>query len=185
MSTVAVLPTPHGVAGGDPLAARLLDHLDLQLASAQRLLEAVLAQGRAIRARRVDEVLERLATIQAEMGTRGRLEETRRALLGEAGARLGQDGATVTLDGFATLLHPQAAVEARDRSARLRGLLDEVGREHGVNRVLMRQELTFLDHLTRLAGDEPRGAYGRPAAAGRPGPAPVARPALRTLNVEA
>ena len=35
--------------------------------------------------------------IQAEMGTRGRLEEARRALLHEAGARLGQDGATVTL----------------------------------------------------------------------------------------
>jgi hypothetical protein len=36
------------------------------------------------------------------------------------------------------------------RSGELRGLLHEVQREHECNRVLMAQELAFLDHLLSL-----------------------------------
>ena len=52
------------------LEAELLAHLDGQIASAQRLLRLVLAQGEAIRKRDVDGVLARLADIQTEMGRR-------------------------------------------------------------------------------------------------------------------
>ena len=51
-----------------------------------------------------------------------------------------------------------------ERSAELRGLLSEIAREHGINRALMRQELTFLSHLTRLIGQEPEAGYARPGA---------------------
>ena len=60
---------------------------------------------------------------------------------------------------------PGAATAAMQRSAELRGLLSEIAREHGINRALMRQELTFLSHLTRLIGQEPEARYGRPRAA--------------------
>ena len=50
---------------------------------------------------------------------------------------------------------PLEAATARERSAELRGLLEEIAREHGINRALMRQELAFLDHLMRLVGGEP------------------------------
>jgi len=75
---------------------------------------------------------------------------------------------------------------ARARSAELRGLLAEIAREHGVNRALMRQELAFLDHLTRLIGAEPQTGYRPPAPAGS-SPA-AARPSSsphRVLNVQA
>ena len=62
-----------------------------------------------------------------------------------------------------------------ERSAELRGLLAEIAREHGINRALMRQELTFLSHLTRA--DRP-GARARLSPAGRRAAAP--RPARPT-----
>jgi FlgN protein len=150
------------------LEAELLAHLDVQLASARKLLGFVLAQGAAIRERNVDGVLARLTDIQAEMARRGGLEQDRAALLQRAGAALGVPAAQVTLDRLCVLVTPGAADAARDRSAELRGLLAEIAREHGINRALMRQELAFLSHLTRLIGRESEPAY-RPGAA--PGPA--------------
>ena len=52
-----------------------------------------------------------------------------------------------------------AAQDALERSSELRGLLDELQREHTVNRALMHQELAFLDHLLRLADDRSDGGY--------------------------
>ena len=76
---------------------------------------------------------------------------------------------------------PAEAELARARSAELRGLLAEIAREHGVNRALMRQELAFLDHLTRLIGAEPPDglppAGARRLRAGRGPPAPRPRTA--------
>jgi hypothetical protein len=66
---------------GDDVVA----HLYAQIASARRLLSVVLRQGQAIRAREVDEVMARLADIQAEMGRRAALEGTRTAILTTAG----------------------------------------------------------------------------------------------------
>jgi FlgN protein len=148
-----------------PFEAELLAHLDVQLASARKLLGLVLGQGAAIRERDVDGVLARLTDIQAEMARRGSLEQERAALLHHAGAALGVAAAQVTLERLCALVTPGAAQAAHDRSAELRGLLAEIAREHGINRALMRQELAFLSHLTRLVGRETEPGY-RPGAAG-------------------
>src|SRR4029077_439598 len=59
------------------LSAGVLRHLDAQIASTQRLLEAVLRQGKAIRRRDVEAVLALVAQIREEMDGRGRLEAER------------------------------------------------------------------------------------------------------------
>jgi hypothetical protein len=151
------------------LEAELLVHLDQQIASARRLLGLMLEQGKAIRARDVEGVLARLAGVQTEMGRRGTLEAERAALLQGAGAALGVPATEVTLERLCVLVTPEAAQSARERSAELRGLLSEIAREHGINRALMRQELAFLSHLTRMIGGEPEPGYqpggGNPSAA--------------------
>ena len=148
------------------LEVELLAHLAAQIVSAKHLLALILEQGAAIRARDVDGVLTRLGDVQTEMGRRGRLEQERTALLQRAGVALGINPTAVTLERLCTLVTPEAAHHASARSAELRGLLAEIAREHGINRALMRQELAFLSHLTRLVGGEPEPTY-RPAAAGR------------------
>jgi FlgN protein len=164
------------------LEAELLVHLDAQISSARRLLGYVLEQGKAIRARDVDAVIARLTDIQTEMGRRGSLEQDRAGLLQRAGAALGVQVAAVTLEHLCTLVGAAAAQTARDRSAELRGLLAEIAREHGINRALMRQELAFLAHLTRLIGNEPESGYAHPATgSGQP-----SAPALhRVLDLKA
>jgi hypothetical protein len=141
------------------LEAELLAHLDAQIASGRRLLGLILEQGKSIRARDVDGVLARLTDIQTEMGRRGGLEQDRAGLLQRAGASLGVSAAEVTLERLCALVTPGAAELARTRSAELRGLLAEIAREHGINRALMRQELAFLSHLTRLLGGDAEPGY--------------------------
>lgn len=148
------------------LEAELLAHLDAQLASARRLLGLVLEQGQAIRSRDVDGVLGKLAEIQTEMGRRGGLEQDRAGLLQRAGAALGVPATEVTLERLCTLVTPGAAEAARLRSGELRGLLAEIAREHGINRALMRQELAFLSHLTRLIGRDVEPGYQSSGATG-------------------
>jgi hypothetical protein len=150
-----------------PFERDVLIHLGAQIESARRLLGSILAQGSAIRSRDVENVLARLADIKTEMDLRGRLEGERTDLLVRAGAMLAIPAAAVTLEAMTSLMTPATADNARERSAELRGLLDEVSREHGINRALMRQELAFLDHLTRLLGREPEAPGYRPT-----GPAP-------------
>jgi FlgN protein len=156
------------------LGRQVLAHLDEQLDSTRRLLAAILAQGSAIRSQDVEGVLARLADVKGEMSMRARLEDERSLLLAQAGAQLGVPAQSVTLDAIATLMVPAEADAARARSAELRGLLDEIAREHGLNRALMRQELSFLDHLVRMLGAEPEAGYGMPTVQG-PGGAPAAR----------
>jgi hypothetical protein len=165
------------------LEAELLVHLDTQITSARRLLGLVLDQGKAIRKRDVDAVLARLADVQTEMGRRGTLEQDRAALLQRAGAALGVPAAQVTLERLCSLVTPGAAASARERSAELRGLLAEIAREHGINRALMRQELAFLAHLTRLVGQDTEPGYGRPGAQGAA--AAGAPPIHRALDLQA
>jgi hypothetical protein len=156
--TGAALTTAAPTAFG----ADLLRHLDAQLASARRLLDAVLRQGAAIRARDVDGVLARLAEMQGEMERRGTLERDRVRILTQAGQALGTPPHTVTLDALGRLMGPHEAQTANGASAELRGLLAEVQREHTVNRALMRQELAFLSHLTRQLGIEGEDVGYRP-----------------------
>jgi hypothetical protein len=154
----------------DPqLSGALLVHLDAQIASARRLLGSILAQGKAIRARDVEGVVARLSEVKTEMGLRASLEEQRSDLLVRAGIALGVPAPSVTLEAMTTLMGPNEAQGARDRSAELRGLLAEIAREHGINRALMRQEMSFLDHLVRLIGQEPDTGYG--PTGGDPSPA--------------
>jgi len=161
------------------LEAELLVHLDSQIASARKLLGLVLEQGKAIRARDVDVVLARLTDVQTEMGRRGALEQDRAALLQRAGAALGAPAAEVTLERLCALVTPGAAATARERSGELRGLLAEIAREHGINRALMRQELAFLSHLTRLIGRDTEPGY---QAGGGTGPA---APSHHVLDLQA
>jgi hypothetical protein len=163
---------------GDDLVA----HLDAQIASAQRLLDAVLRQGQAIRARQVEDVLGRLSDIQAEMGRRAAMEAHRSAILTAAGNALGIPPHTVTLEALSNLLQPAQAAAAAERSAQLRGLLAEIAREHAINRALMRQELAFLDHLMRELGGELDTGYAPPANGA---PRAAARVPFRTLDLEA
>jgi FlgN protein len=165
------------------LSAGVLRHLDAQIASTQRLLEAVLRQGEAIRRRDVEAVLALVAQIREEMDGRGRLEAERTRLLAGAATLLGVQPAEVTLERMASLMPGDLAAAARERSATLRGLLTELEREHTVNRALMRQELAFLDHLVRLIGSEPEAGYG--PAAGRTASATGAGAGLRALDLTA
>ncbi|MBE2316951.1 flagellar export chaperone FlgN [Solirubrobacter sp. CPCC 204708] len=165
------------------LEAELLVHLDQQIHSARQLLKLVLAQGSAIRERDTDAVLARLADIQAEMVRRGVLEQERTSLLQRAGSALGMPATNVTLERLCSLITPAAATAAMERSAELRGLLAEIAREHGINRALMRQELTFLSHLTRLIGQEAEPGYSPPNGA-RPAASP-APTAYRALDLQA
>ena len=160
MTALAPLPVPAALVGD------VLLHLEVQILSARRLLGSILRQGEAIKDHDVEAVLARLTEMQTEMSLRARLEEERTALLVEAGGRLGVSAAGVTLDGLTRLMGPAEAETARTRSAELRGLLDEITREHGINRALMRQELSFLDHLVRLIGQEPERGYRPPAGPG-------------------
>jgi len=163
------------------LEAELLVHLDAQINSARQLLKLVLAQGSAIRERDTEAVIARLADIQSEMVRRGALEQERTGLLQRAGAALGMPATSVTLERLCSLITQSAATSAMQRSAELRGLLGEIAREHGINRALMRQELTFLSHLTRLIGQEPEPGYSPPNGA-RSAPAPSA---YRALDLQA
>jgi FlgN protein len=147
------------IAPDERLARAVVTHLETQIESARRLLASVLAQGAAIRDRDVESVLARLAELKTEMARRQQLEEERSALLRDAGKALGVTPAAVTLEAMTTLMPPDAAAQARGLSSELKGLLGEIAREHGINRALMRQELSFLDHLVRLIGQEPSGGY--------------------------
>ena len=137
----------------------LLEHLAKQIRSAQRLLEIVIAQGAAIRRRDVEGVLARLGDVQVEMAHRHRLELERDELLRQAGAALGCAPDSVDLEAMLALVPADVGDVARRRSAELKGLLREVGRMHDQNRVLIRQELAFLDHLMRVLADAPQAGY--------------------------
>jgi hypothetical protein len=169
------------------LGPAVLDHLDAQLASARRLLDIVLRQGAAIRRQDVETVMGAMAELQTEMELRAALEQRRTELLHRAGGQLGVAGHAITLDAMTTLMAIHEAGPARERSAELRGLLAEIAREHTVNRALMRQELAFLDHLTRLLSGGTDLGYRPPAERSGEGlrVASASPTVHRVLNVEA
>ena len=81
-------------------------------------------------------------------------------------------------------VHPRLSSPERIESATVT-LADAqlvIAREHGINRALMRQELAFLAHLTRLIGHEPEAGYAQPGT----GTAQPTAPALhRVLDLQA
>jgi protein-disulfide isomerase-like protein with CxxC motif len=145
------------------LTNEVIAHLEAQLVAARRLLGVVLEQGAAIRNRDVRAVVQLTGLLQAELERRKLLENERLLLLARAGVRLGSNPASITVTMLETVMDPDSAQMAAARSAELRGLLQEIQREHYVNRALMGQELAFLDHLLKLAGlggDESYNAGG-------------------------
>jgi hypothetical protein len=141
------------------LGAEVLAHLDAQLDSARRLLEVVLEQGAAIRAREVHAVVRLAGILRGEMERRQLLEEERSRLLAACGQRLGVAPETVTLAHLSTLMDGVSAQRASARSAELQGLLHELQREHACNRALMQIELGFLDHLMGMLALDGVGGY--------------------------
>ena len=139
----------------------VLDHLDKQVRSSQRLLEIVIAQGAAIRKRDVEGVLARLGDVQAELAQRHRLEIERDELIRTAAGALGLAADDVDLDAITSLMPEAEAADARRKSAELKGLIVEIGRIHDQNRVLIRQELAFLDHLMRVLSGTPQAGYSQ------------------------
>ncbi|HXA55180.1 MAG TPA: flagellar export chaperone FlgN [Solirubrobacteraceae bacterium] len=178
-------PQSIAVVASDAMSAEVLAHLDAQIASVGRLLEIVLEQGAAIRARDVHTVVRLAGLLHGELTRRAQIEQTRARLLERAGARLGLPAAEVTLTRMSALMDPACAGLAAERSATLRGLVGELRREHMCNRALMQVELSFLNHLLRsLSLDasthsyDPRGTATTGARAGSGG-------ALRVLDLQA
>ena len=137
----------------------LLEHLRTQVASAQRLLMVLLAQRDCIKRQDAEGVLARLGDVQAELAVRERIERERDELLRSTAARIGVAPEAVHLDDILTGLPERDAYEARTLSAELKGLLAEISLVHQQNRVLIRQELSFLDHLLRVLSGAPQGGY--------------------------
>lgn len=141
------------------MTAQLLSHLARQLESARALLANVLGQNEAIRRQDVTTLLVRLGDLQGEMANRRRLELERDLLIRDAAIELGMSEDEVDLDRILELLPDEESQRARLDSAELRGLLTEISRVHQQNRVLIRQELAFVDHLMRVLGGVPQGPY--------------------------
>jgi len=135
------------------LTRDVISHLGTQLESARRMLAIVLEQATAIRQRDVPTVVRLATSLQTEMHRREVIESERLELLERAGTHLGVSPSDVSIAMLTYLMDDESAEVARNRTAELRGMLLEVQREHGTNRALMQQELAFLDHLLRLAGN--------------------------------
>ncbi|HXQ01162.1 MAG TPA: flagellar export chaperone FlgN [Solirubrobacteraceae bacterium] len=144
---MTALAIPDGLTHDHALTTDVLAHLSAQIDSARSLLEVVLEQGAAIRARDVHTVVRLAGILRGEMGRRQLLEEQRSRLLARSGAQLGIAAEAVTLERLRTLMSHADAERAATLSAELRGLLGELQREHSCNRTLMQIELGFLDHL--------------------------------------
>jgi hypothetical protein len=173
------------LADHGPLDSEVLAHLHAQIESVARLLEIVLEQGAAIRAREVHDVVRLAGHLHGELTRRQQIERTRAALLERAGAQLGIPASAVTLTRLRALMGHDAATLAAERSAHLRGLLAELRREHACNRALMQIELSFLDHLMKsLALDGATHGYDALGST-QSGTAAANHGALRVLDLQA
>lgn len=166
------------------LAADVLAHLQAQIESARSLLEVVLEQGAAIRARDVHKVVRLAGILRGEMGRRQLLEEERSRLLARSGERLGVPAETVTLALLCTLMDHADAERAGGRSAELRGLLHELQREHSCNQALMQIELGFLDHLMGILSLDGVSGYN-PQGSSTPITRPRPQGTLHVLDLRA
>jgi hypothetical protein len=137
----------------------LISHLGEQIASAERLLASVTAQAEAIKTQDVQMLLARLGDVQAELAVRKRLELERDRLIGAAAVRRQVPREAIDLEALLDGLPADAAAHARQLSAHLRAVLARVAQVHSNNRILIRQELTFVDHLLRVLSGTPQAGY--------------------------
>jgi hypothetical protein len=178
-------PQTQPIVESQPLDSEVLAHLDAQIESVQRLLEVVLEQGAAIRARDVHNVVRLAGHLHGELTRRAQIEHKRSELLTRAGVQLGIAPGAVTLTRLRALMGEGAAALAAERSAQLRGLLAELRREHSCNRALMQIELSFLDHLMKsLALDGAVHSYDAEGATAT-GARAASHGALRVLDLQA
>ncbi len=179
---MSVLAPPPELLDDRALTREVLAHLDAQIVSAQRLLETVLEQGAAIRARDVHTVVRLAGLMHGEMTRRQSIEAERSRLLAQCGARLGIAPETVTLTRLTTLMEPAAAAAragALGAAARAAGRAAARARLQPCADAL---ELSFLDHLmTSLALDGAHGYDPRGSTAAGPRP----RGALHVLDLRA
>jgi len=146
----------------------LLAQLAGQIGSAERMLELLVAQGRAIRSRDALAVVRTVGALQGELARREELERERQGLLERTAAIMGVPLGNLTLSAICAELPSALAERARRRAAELRGLVDKLQREHAVNRALMGVELAFLDHLLSELHGAQTAAYeqtGQPSRA--------------------
>jgi flagellar biosynthesis/type III secretory pathway chaperone len=134
------------------LTGEVLTHLRAQLESARRLQSIVGEQTVAIRQRAVAQIVRLAGELQVEMHRREVLELERERLIQHAATELAIPVGDVKITTLSRLMDGEAAELAHERTVELRTLLDQIQREHAINRALMQQELAFLDHLLRLAG---------------------------------
>jgi FlgN protein len=134
------------------LSSEILSHLAIQLGSARRMLAIVLEQATAIRQRQVPAIVRLAGALQAEMHRREVIEIERTELMRRVAIKLDVSANDVTMTMLTQVMDEDAVAIAMSSTAELRGMLDDIQREHDTNRALMRQELAFLDHLLRLAG---------------------------------
>jgi FlgN protein len=146
----------------------ILAHLDKQVESARRLLGIVIEQSAAIRKQDVEGVLVKLAELQGEMVTRAQLEQERDNMIQSAAAQLGVPADEIDLDAMLTLEPQLDGQRARNASAELKGLINETARVHDQNRLLVRQELSFLDHLMRVLSGTPQSGYSKSGESATP-----------------
>jgi FlgN protein len=139
--------------------SRLTEHMQRQLASSRRLLEIVLSQNAAIRRQDSEAVLASLSDVQAEMAYRAQLENERDAIFRTTASQRGVAADSLDLEAMLAGEPAVEADQARSLSAELVGLVREIGKIHEQNRVLLRQELAFLDHLMRALSGTPKGGY--------------------------
>lgn len=156
----------------------IVPHLQRQLESARRLLGIVLAQSAAIKAQDAEGVLARLADLQTELAIHRDLERERDEIIRQTSARLGIEADEVNLEAVLVGMAPEEAERARALSAELRGVLEQAGRTHEQNRVLVRQELAFLAHLMRVLSGRPQGGYSPSGWMATP-------PVVRTVDARA
>jgi len=137
----------------------LLTHLEAQVASAERLLANVGAQTEAIKTQDVQLLLARLGDVQNELNIRKRLEIERDRLINAAAVRRQVPVDSIDLEALLEGLPGDVCTRARALSAHLRTTLQRVAQIHSSNRVLIRQELTFVDHLLRVLSGVPQAGY--------------------------
>jgi hypothetical protein len=137
----------------------IIGHLGKQVESARRLLGIVIDQSAAIRKQDVEGVLVKMAELQGEMVTRTQLEQERDHLINAAATMLGVGPDEVDLEAMLTLEPQLDGQLARNLSAELKGLVTETARVHEQNRLLVRQELSLLDHLMRVLSGTPQSGY--------------------------
>jgi hypothetical protein len=137
----------------------LIAHLEAQVASAERLLATVVAQTDAIKTQDVPTLMARLGDVQTELGVRKQLELEREHLIRAAAARRAVSPETIDFDALIEGIPAETAGHARSLSTHLRTLLARVAQVHANNRSLIRQELTFVDHLIRVISGIPQAGY--------------------------